>query len=53
VSQPLAAGVLAGALASLGAHDELQALLVALLSLAVREAIYWWQHRKRPNLSTE
>lgn len=40
--------VLAASLGSLATDNELQSLLVALLAIAVREVIYWWQHRRKP-----
>jgi hypothetical protein len=44
---PLAAGAVTAALASLGASDELQSLLVALVALGVRELIDWLARRRR------
>ncbi len=36
-----------GVFGSLATSDELQSLILALLAIAVRELVYWWQHRKR------
>lgn len=44
-------GAFAAAVSSLASSDELQSLLVALFALAVREVVYWWRSRRRPELS--
>lgn len=43
----LTGGVFAAGLSSLATSDELQSLVVGLLTLAVRELIYWWSNRNR------
>lgn len=46
---PFAAGLLAASVGSI-ATDELEALVVALVSLAVREVIWWLRHRRKPKV---
>lgn len=46
-AMPAAIALATGAGASLATSDELQSLIVAIITLAVREFFYWLRNRRR------